>query len=118
MIETEEKTPMSRREDLIEAVILVQKHLETPTDIVTFCARKGVSVAEIEWHLEYYIRRVQKETDAKIGQFRRITRSVSLNSAIVLCPPALWMPRRAQSVCCLRLGEHWCDSPRSWQASD
>ena len=70
MIETEEKTPMSRREDLIEAVILVQKHLETPTDIVTFCGRKGVSVAEIEWHLEYYIRRVQKETDAKIGQFR------------------------------------------------
>ena len=34
MIKTEEKTPMSRREDLIEAVILVQKHLETPTDIV------------------------------------------------------------------------------------
>jgi hypothetical protein len=26
---------MSRRQDLIEAVILVQKHLETPTDIVT-----------------------------------------------------------------------------------
>jgi hypothetical protein len=70
VIEPEEKTPMSRREDLIEAVILVQKHLETPTDIVTFCGRKGVSVAEIEWHLEYYIRRVQKETDAKIGHFR------------------------------------------------
>jgi len=70
VIKTEEKTPMSRREDLIEAVILVQKHLETPTDIVTFCGRKGVSVAEIEWHLEYYVRRVQKETDAKIGQIR------------------------------------------------
>jgi hypothetical protein len=61
---------MSRRQDLIEAVILVQKHLETPTDIVTFCGRKGVSVAEIESHLEYYVRQVQKETDAKIGQFR------------------------------------------------
>jgi hypothetical protein len=61
---------MSRRQDLIEALILVQRHLETPTDIVTFCGRKGVSVAEIEWHLEYYVRRVQKETDAKIGQFR------------------------------------------------
>ena len=70
MIEIEEKTRMSRREDLIEAVILVQKHLENPTDIVTFCGRKGVSVAEIEWHLEYYVRQVQKETDAKIGQFR------------------------------------------------
>ena len=61
---------MSRHQDLIEAVILVQKHLEIPTDIVTFCGGKGVSVAEIEWHLEYYVRRVQKETDAKIGQFR------------------------------------------------
>jgi hypothetical protein len=61
---------MRRRQDLIEAVNLVQKHLETPTDIVTFCGRKGVSVAEIEWHLEYYVRQVQKETDAKIGQFR------------------------------------------------
>jgi hypothetical protein len=70
VIEIEEKTRMSRREDLIEAVILVQKHLETPTDIVTFCGRKGVRVAEIEWHLEYYVRQVQKETDAKIGQFR------------------------------------------------
>jgi hypothetical protein len=46
VIEIEEKTRMSRREDLIEAVILVQKHLETPTDIVTFCGRKNVSVAE------------------------------------------------------------------------
>jgi hypothetical protein len=61
---------MSCRQDLIEAVILVQKHLEIPTDIVTFCGRKGVSVAEIEWHLEYYVQRVQKKTDAKIGQFR------------------------------------------------
>ena len=43
VIEIEEKTPMSRRQDLIEAVILVQKHLEILTDIVTFCGRKGVS---------------------------------------------------------------------------
>ena len=70
MIESEEETPVTRRQDLIEAVILVQKHLESPSDIVTFCGRKGVSVTEIEWHLEYYVRQVQKETDAKIGQFR------------------------------------------------
>jgi hypothetical protein len=76
VIEAKEAIPMTRRQDLIEAVILVQKHLETPTDIVTFCGRQGVSVAEIEWHLEYYVRQVQKETNAKIGKCRPQTGGV------------------------------------------
>jgi hypothetical protein len=80
VIEIEEKTPMSRRQDLIEAVILVQKHLETPTDIVTFCGRKGVRVAEIEWHLEYCVRRVQKET--AIARTSRILRPSSIDDRI------------------------------------
>ena len=71
MIEIEEKTRMSRREDLIEAVILVQKHLEILTDIVTFCGRKGVSWLRSDGILSITSDGFKKRPTLRLANFAR-----------------------------------------------